>query len=303
MRGGKLDRFPSPLRYPGGKGKVANYMKLLFLRNNLVGYHYVEPYAGGASVALSLLYEAYATHIHINDLNRSVYAFWCAVLTDTEALCARIADTAVTLDEWERQKAVQAAAEPDPLDLAFSTFFLNRTNRSGIIDGGIIGGKNQTGAWKLDARFNRKDLTDRVKKVARHAGRITLTRCDAADYLRTVVPSLPANTFLYLDPPYFVKGQGLYQNAYAPEDHAEIAHEVIELERPWLVSYDAAPEIMDLYAGHTVLTYGLCYSAADRYRGSEAMFYSPGLVWPDVSTPANVRPKVVDSVRLAALST
>jgi DNA adenine methylase len=230
-----------------------------------------------------------------------VYAFWKAVLTHTDALCARIADTAVTVEEWTRQKSVQDAVDPDELDLAFSTFFLNRTNRSGIIKGGIIGGKNQTGDWKLDARYNRVDLVRRIKKVARHASRITLTQRDAADYLRNALPTLPVNTFLYLDPPYFVKGQGLYQNAYAAEDHAEIAQAVRGLNRPWLVSYDAAPEIMDLYAGHTVLTYGLCYSAADRYRGSEAMFYSPGLAWPEVTTPANVKPKIVDAARLAAI--
>lgn len=302
MRGSSPNRFPSPLRYPGGKGKVANYLKLLFLRNQLVGHHYVEPYAGGASVALSLLYEGYASHIHINDLNRSVYAFWAAVLQNTELLCAKISAADVTVDEWRRQKAVQEMADPDPLDLAFSTFFLNRTNRSGIIDGGIIGGKNQTGEWKLDARFNKVDLVQRIQKVARHAGRITLTQRDAAEYLRTVVPNLPHGTFLYLDPPYYVKGQGLYQNSYVPADHAGIAAEIANLDHPWLVSYDAAPQIMELYAGHPVLTYGLCYSAGDRYRGSEAMFFSPGLTWPDVETPANISPRVVEHARLDAIA-
>lgn len=302
MRACNLDHFPSPLRYPGGKGKVANYVKLLFLANDMAGHEYAELYAGGASIALSLLFEEYASRIHINDLNVSVHAFWDAVLHDTDELCSRISKVSVTIDEWHRQKAVQQAEEPEPIDLAFSTFFLNRTNRSGIIEGGIIGGKDQTGAWKLDARFNKTDLVRRIRKIARHASRITLTRLDAAEYLRNVVPALPQTTFFYLDPPYFVKGRGLYQNFYGPDDHAEVAGEVENLKRPWLVSYDAAPEIMALYGQHPMLTYGLSYSAADRYRGAEVMFFSRGLVRPDVDSPAKVRGRVVQGARMELLS-
>ncbi|MBB4635514.1 DNA adenine methylase [Longimicrobium terrae] len=281
---------------------MANYVKLLFLSNEMVGYDYAEPYAGGASVALSLLFEQYASRVHINDLNPSVFAFWNAVLHDTDSLCARIRDVAVTVDEWHRQKAVQQATDPEQLDLAVSTFFLNRTNRSGIIEGGIIGGKNQTGNWKLDARFNKDDLIRRISKIARQSERITLTRRDAACYLRDVVPTLPRSTFLYLDPPYFVKGRGLYQNFYDPDDHAEISAAMDHVERPWLVSYDAAPEIIRLYGRHSLLTYGLSYSAADRYSGAEVMFFSRGLIRPDVDSPAKVKSRVVSKLRMSLLT-
>jgi DNA adenine methylase len=300
MRGTDPHRFPSPLRYPGGKGKIANYLKLLFLGNGMVGHHYVEPYAGGSSVALSLLYEEYASRIHINDLNPSVHAFWAAVLNDTTSLCRRIQDTAVTMQEWERQRVVQAAESPDPLDLAFSTFFLNRTNRSGIINGGVIGGKGQGGKWKLDARYNKSDLIRRIEKVARHRTRITLTQVDAAEYLQSRVPTLPENAFLYLDPPYYVKGDGLYQNSYLHQDHHEIARIVAGLQRPWVVSYDAAPEIMEMYQPLQPMHYGLKYSAADRYAGSEVMFFSAGLRRPEAASPANISPRIVDKIRMAA---
>ena len=294
------NRFPSPLRYPGGKGKLANYLKLLFLRNGMVGHHYVEPYAGGASVALSLLYEEYATRIHINDVNRSVHAFWAAVLNDTENLCRRIHDTAVNMEEWHRQRRVQSANAPEQLDLAFSTFFLNRTNRSGIINGGVIGGKEQTGKWKLDARYNKSDLIRRINKVARHRTRVTLTQIDAVEYLRDNVPALPENTFLYLDPPYYVKGDGLYQNAYRHQDHLAVAQVVANLQRPWVVSYDAAPQIVEMYGAFIPLEYGLKYSAADRYSGEEVMFFRPGVERPETPAPANIHSRVVDRVRLAA---
>ena len=272
---------------------------MLFLRNNLVGHSYVEPYAGGAGVALSLLYEEYVSHIHINDLNRSVFAFWHAVLNETDELCQRIVNTVVTMDEWDHQKEVQKAVAPNLIDLAFSTFFLNRTNRSGIIDGGVIGGRQQNGPWKLDARYNSEELVLRIQKAARYRNRITLSQMDAADYIREAVTQLPEHTFLYFDPPYYIKGGGLYENSYQDDDHAEIAQLVHSVEYPWIVSYDAVPEIIALYEDFSQITYDLSYSAADRYRGSEVMFFSPELALPTIESPANIRIDVVDRARRA----
>lgn len=286
-------RYPSPLRYPGGKGKIANYFKLLFLENDLVGSEYVEPYAGGAGVALALLFEDYADVVHINDINRGVHAFWSAALERTDELCERIANTPVTMDEWHRQREVQA--DPDgaePLDLAYSTFFLNRVNRSGIIGGGIIGGHAQEGPWKLDARYNRSDLIDRIRKIGRFRSRIVLTRLDAGDMLAQW-QGASQRAFIYLDPPYYVKGEGLYDNFYGPEDHQAIAHAVEALPHPWVISYDAAPEISTLYASHPGISYSLSYSAQARYRGSEVMYFSPGL-----RVPGNL-PTEVTSADLA----
>ena len=292
--------FPSPLRYPGGKGKLAGYIKLVLLENDLVGCEYVEPYAGGASVALSLLFEEYASHVHINDLDPAVYAFWAAALNHAEELCERIRTTPVTVDEWHRQKAIQQLSGASVVDLGFSTFFLNRTARSGIIGGGIIGGFDQRGDWKIDARFTRDDLIRRVRRVARFASRITLTRVDAAQYLQTDLGEV-ADAFVYLDPPYYLKGQGLYRNFYEHADHVEIARLVRKLEVPWLVSYDAHEAIESLYADSPTLQYGLSYSAQARYRGRELMFASPVLELPAVDTPACVPGRTVDAARVAGL--
>jgi len=291
-------RYPSPLRYPGGKGKVANYIKLLLLENNLIGCDYVEPYAGGASVALSLLFEEYADHIHINDLNRSVHAFWKVVLGRPEDLCDLIANVTVDTEQWHRQRAIQDEDDPDEFDLAFSTFFLNRTSRSGIVGGGIIGGLDQTGTWKIDARFNRNDMIRRISKIARYRSRITVSGLDAAKYVTEVLPGI-TSPFIYLDPPYYVKGEGLYQNFYRHSDHEEIASLVSKLRAPWLVSYDSAPVIGELYGAFPSIGYDLSYSAQRRHRGAELMFFSPGLVLPDVPSPANVPFHVVDDFRVA----
>lgn len=297
MSGSSHRRFPSPLRYPGGKGKVANYIKLVLLENDLVGRQYVEPYAGGASVALSLLFGRYVGRIHVNDLDRSVHAFWRVVLDRPDELCSLIRETPVTMEERTRQQAIQQGTDPDELELAFSTFFLNRTSRSGIIGGGVIGGRGQTGRWKIDARFNREDLIIRVQKIARFGSLITLTGMDTAEYLRTVLPTID-DPVVYLDPPYYVKGEGLYENAYQHEDHEEIAAVVRRLDVPWIVSYDAAPAIVAMYEGCEALFYDLAYSAADRYRGDEVMFFSSQISPPQDVLPCKVGSRQLDEVRM-----
>ncbi len=291
--------YPSPLRYPGGKGKLANFIKLVMLKNDLVGSEYVETYAGGAAVALTLLYEEYASHIHINDLNRSVHAFWKAVLDQTDELCARIESAIVTTDEWHQQRAIQRALAPDELDLAFSTFFLNRTSRSGILTGGIIGGYSQSGNWKIDARWRSDDLIRRIRRIARFKSRITLTRIDTAEYLRTELTNVE-RPFVYLDPPYYVKGSTLYENFYSHDDHAEIASLVRELDVPWVISYDAAAEIDDMYRGFERMGYDLVYSAGARQQGREVLFFSKGLHPPVVATPSMVPEARVVGARVDA---
>lgn len=282
-----MDQFNTPLRYPGGKGRLTQFVADLIDTNNLTGCHYVEPYAGGAGIAITLLYLEYASHIHLNDLNRSVYAFWRSVLKQPEALCKLVRDTSPTIEEWHRQRAVQSDPSASPLQLGFSTFFLNRTNRSGIIKGGVIGGKGQAGAWKLDARYNVADLARRIEKIASYSSRISIYNKDAAALIKETIPTLPDNTLVYLDPPYYVKGKGLYEDHYRHDDHARIADLVnTAIVQPWIVSYDNVKPIRDLYSGHRQTTFGIRYSAGTRCEGSEVMVFCDNLIVPSVIEPS-----------------
>jgi DNA adenine methylase len=291
--------FPSPLRYPGGKGKLADYIKLVMIRNDLVGAEYIEPYAGGAAVALSLLFEEYASHIHINDLNRSIYAFWKVVLDEPEDLCRKIEKAKFSIREWDRQRAIQRATDPDPLELAFSTLYMNRTNRSGIISGGVIGGRQQDGKWKIDARFRSSDLIARIEKIARFRSRITLTGIDTKEYLGTELGYID-NAFVYLDPPYYTKGRRLYENFYEHADHESIAHAVQALGCPWVVSYDSQVAIEQMYKDREHLCYGLNYTARHRMVGSEVMYFSDSLSIPESILPTEVNLKVLAEAQQAA---
>ena len=283
-------RFNTPLRYPGGKGKLTPYLKLILEQNDLLDGHYVEPYAGGAGIALNLLVEGYASCIHLNDLNTSVFAFWHSVINHSEELCKNICDVKITIDEWNKQKSVlKDPSNHSLVEIGFSTFFLNRTNRSGILLGGVIGGKNQEGIWKLDARFNKEDLIRRIEKIALLRNHISLYNLDATEVIQTVLPTLPQKTLVYLDPPYYVKGQGLYQNHYQHNDHLIIANLVKDkIKRPWIVSYDHTTEIDGMYTGCRKITYGINYSAQNRYEGAEVMFFSDNLILPDVRNPAKL---------------
>ncbi len=284
-------RYLTPLRYPGGKSKLAQFIQLVFEKNQLLDGHYVEPYAGGAGIAYSLLFQEYAAHVHINDLNKLVYAFWDSVLEETESLCKLIRDTPVNIEEWKRQKEIQNNPNDfSRLSLGFSTFFLNRTNRSGIISGGVIGGLDQTGSWKIDARYNKEGLIARVQKIASYRNRISLYNQDASIFLKGITQILPPKSLIYLDPPYYIKGRDLYENHYSPQDHECLAKLVREtLQHNWIVSYDFVPEISHLYQGFRQITYYLSYSAANRYKGAEIMVFCDGLQIPDVENPAKIK--------------
>jgi DNA adenine methylase len=177
----------TPLRYPGGKAKLAEYVKALMKENRLLDGEYVEPYAGGAAIALELLFHEYVSCVHINDVSVPVYSFWKSVLEHTEDLCRLIMETPLTVKAWDAQKRILSHLdEHDEREIGFATFFLNRTNRSGILNGGIIGGRDQTGPWKIDARFNARELVQRVEAIAGMRHRIKLTRQDALKFLEHV---------------------------------------------------------------------------------------------------------------------
>lgn len=284
-----MQPFLTPLRYPGGKGRLAQCVADLIRANDLDGGHYVEPFAGGAGVAISLLVGDLASQIHINDLNRSVHAFWHSVLTEPDSFCALVRRTRVCMTQWRRQREIQASLNASPLELGFSTFFLNRVNRSGIIMGGVIGGQAQSGKWRLDARYNKEELIKRIQRIARMGDRISLYNMDATTFVQSIVPKLPHRMLCYLDPPYYVKGKGLYEDHYIHQDHAALAETVSNLDRPWIVSYDNVPEISTLYKQFRNRIFGLHYSAQDRYRGSEIMFFSRKLAIPDEVVPSRAR--------------
>ena len=261
----------SPLRYPGGKTKLSPFIKQLFYENELIGYDYIEPYAGGAGAALSLLFGEFVRTITINDIDRSLYAFWHSIITENDKFCAEVEKVSIDIDTWEQQKEVQRNKESANLfTLGFSTFYLNRTNVSGVIKGGVIGGIKQAGKYKIDARFNKLDLIERIKKIGKYKDRINVTNADALELLKSDVKG----KFIYLDPPYVKKAKNLYMNFYEEKNHIEIANFLLSHQSNfhWLLSYDQTELISNLYKScKTTLSWNLGYGPSNR-KSKEYLF-------------------------------
>lgn len=280
-------QFYSPLRYPGGKRKLANFIKDAIVQNGILGGTYIEPFAGGASVALHLLFNNYVEKVIINDIDRSIYSFWDCVLNDTKELCDRINDIEITVEEWEKQRIIQLNKENAALiDLAFSTFFLNRTNRSGIIKGGIIGGKEQSGNWKIDARFNKANLIQRIEKIATSKDKISVHCLDSMDLINSLSLEIDERTLIYFDPPYYNQGSTLYVNHFTHEDHVKLSDYIKKLECKWILTYDETPEILGMYDGLEMKVLTLSYTASNKTRGREMLAFSEKFIIPKGSYSA-----------------
>lgn len=280
----------TPLRYPGGKSALTNYLRLVLRKNGLSGGHYAEPYCGGAGAAIALLRAEAVSHIHINDADPAVFAFWNAVLKRPEDLCEFVLDVPLSVAEWQVQRDVyRSASNRSWFKKACAFFYLNRVNRSGILNGGLIGGLSQEGEWLMDARFNREDLALRIRRIALRQDDISVSNLDALDFLKANSKSWPEKSLVYLGPPYYNKGQFLYRNSYGPGDHAAIACYLRRLtKRHWLASYDNAPEIRKIYAGLSQSTYSIDYSARDRSVGSEIVIFGEATLGPRVANPMKV---------------
>ena len=282
------NKLYSPLRYPGGKAPFAPFIAKVMEKNGLADGHYLEPYAGGAGVALELLFEGQASHIHINDVDPAIYAFWLTVTKHSEELLALLESTPITMEEWFRWRLVlREESNATLVEKGFATLFLNRTNRSGILKAGVIGGKKQDGDYKLDARFRKDVIAARIEAIAKRSGNISVYCEDSLQLLARCSEFLPKQSLIYLDPPYYVKGKGLYRNYYEHDDHVAIAKKLQRkgFKWPWVVSYDIAEEICAMYQMSQSLSYGLNYTAQRRYVGNEVMFFSSNIAVPDEAIP------------------
>lgn len=264
----------SPLRYPGGKAKLAIFLSQLIKQCG--SSVYIEPFAGGAGAALFLLLTGVVKKIVLNDYDRAIYAFWHTLVTDSGYLLDEINKVNVTLDEWKKQKEIYLYERSDLRKLGFATFFLNRTNRSGILRSGPIGGYEQTGKWKIYARFNKDDLMNRIKRIAKFSSCISVYNLDVREFLSKSEEKCK-DGFYYFDPPYFQRGEELYKNFLMKKDHCEIYKEISKVDNPWVVTYDCAPDILDIYKQQKCYMYSLVYSIARSSVAKELIIFSENI--------------------------
>ncbi|TCU42692.1 DNA adenine methylase [Curtobacterium sp. PhB42] len=276
---------PSPLRYPGGKAALAGFFEDVIRRLKLTNATYVEPYAGGAGAGLALLRAGVVDKLVINDIDPAVYWFWDSAVHHSSQFVERLEAAPLTVDFWDEQRAIyRAADERDPMALGFAFFYLNRTNRSGVLNAGPIGGRAQQGAYTIGARFNRAELIKRINELGSVADRITIHDRDGRSVVQRYAED--PNVFLYIDPPYVEKGSSLYLNAFDHRDHKSLADVVCAATASnWIVTYDDADFIRHAYAGQYLTQYILPYSAHKSARATELLIASP-TVAPMLPKPA-----------------
>ena len=239
---------PSPLRYPGGKNRLYRLIAFILEQQQNNNSTYVEPFAGGAGVALSLLLNNDVDNIIINDYDKAIYSFWRSIIHNSEEMIEKIIKTPITIEEWFIQKEIYKSSNSYSVDLAFATLFLNRTNRSGILNAGPIGGYDQSGNWTLDVRFDKNKIIEKIKTISKHKQRIHVYNKDIISLLKNYSHKFGNNTFFYFDPPYYNKGQKLYKNYLSHEDHENIRDVIVQvINSPWIMTYDNVDSIFDLY--------------------------------------------------------
>ena len=275
----------SPLRYPGGKAALSCFLSEVLKENGLLDGVYAEPYAGGAGAALNLLFAENVERIILNDADPCIFSFWDSILKSKDDFIDLLDKTPISVEEWKKQREIYKKSSYYPQILvAFASFYLNRCNRSGIIaNGGPIGGIDQEGKWKIDARFNKIELIRRIEKIHLYRDRIKVYGLDAIDFIKKIstIKNGSEKILVYLDPPYYVKGSGLYLNHYNYSDHAHLAKFMTRKRSfRWLMTYDNVPEIRSLYADRKQIEFSLSYTAHSRKIGSELLIYSDNLTLP-----------------------
>ena len=274
----------SPLRYPGGKGKMSPFFKDVIETNNLRGCTYYELYAGGSAIALDLLLSNVVQQIVLNDADYHIYSLWNSILNDTDNFLRKLKNCTISIQSWKRHRNIYLDhTNHSELEVGFSTFFLNRCNRSGILTkAGPIGGIEQKGNYLIDARFNKKELIKRIKKIALRRNDISIFNLDTLNFIQQFRELLNSPTsFIYMDPPYYQKGGTLYLNHYSNQDHVDIANELERMRNlKWIVTYDHVPEIENLYATFRTTSFSLNYSLQQIRKAKEIMILSDNILLP-----------------------
>jgi DNA adenine methylase len=270
----------SPFRYPGGKGFLTDLLMQKVMQMPGPSRGYAEPFCGGAGAAINLLLDGDVDKIYLNDLDARVFSAWVALVSETERFVERLSNIDVTVSEWHKQKIlVEEHSVGYDFDAGFATFFVNRTSRAGIITGsGPIGGYSQDSNWKIDARFYRKTMINRVNEIANNREKIIVTNRTAESFLKDLKKKSEfENTFVFIDPPYFEAGSRLYLDGMGEGGHTSLSEELKGWStKNWLMTYDDHPEIRRLYSDFNVTELEVLYSLQRARKVSEILIQAAG---------------------------
>ncbi len=267
----------SPLRYPGGKSKLVYTFGEICKKNKIDNY--IEPYVGGGSIGTYLLINNLVDKVIFNDVDPLIYAFWYSLFNHTEELLALIEKTPVTMDEWYNQRHIIKNYTNYPtVTVGFAVFYLNRTNHSGIIKGGVIGGKNQNSSYSISSRYNKDVLLAKITRLAssEYRERVSIYNNDSIELMDKLRNSFTSTTLIYADPPYVDKGHTLYHHYYDIQEHIKLQQFLTDISCGWVVTYDYSSFIKNMYRNFKSVEYSLNYSLSNtsRKKGAELLIYN-----------------------------
>jgi DNA adenine methylase len=260
----------SLIRYPGGKSKLCQQIidKLSsYITPNTI---YYEPFFGGGGIGLKLLknpplksplgmrYIFYPTisSIWINDKDIGISCLWTSVIKYAEKLKRKIIDFKPSVFDFYAFKREllrldrKPILEDDIVDIGFKKLAIHQISYSGLgtKSGGPLGGINQQSKYLIDCRWSPKYLCKKIDNFHTLFSNINIEQqyCTNEDF-GVLLNNANTNCLVYLDPPYYVKGNELYQCGFNENDHVRLSNMLRIANYKWLLSYDDCPEIRKLY--------------------------------------------------------
>ncbi|MBE9896313.1 DNA adenine methylase [Enterococcus casseliflavus] len=286
-----MSAWRSPLRYPGGKYNMLKFVKQILQENQIDGT-YIEAFAGGAGLAVNLLLTDTVQEIVLNDYDIAIYCFWYAVVYRNEEFLEKFDRVSVTLEEWHVQKGIfddlskrNRLGKSQMLNLGFATYFLNRTNFSGILRGATpIGGLKQTGAWKIDCQFKKQNLRPVLEELGKNVNRITIKRLDMINSFEQIFSDDfdRENSLMFIDPPYVKEGRRLYLPIKEIDEHRQLSTSILQADCKWLLTYDMHEDLLPMYNEvNQKFKYQLRYFVKEKRNEQEFLALSNDLRFPD----------------------
>lgn len=272
-----------PLRYPGGKASLLNYVEKFITSNNISVQAILEPYAGSAAISMGLLRKGMISKAYINDSDQMVYAFWKTVLNNNEELIEMIDSLEVNLDAWfcyRKYLVDKPLTKFNEKDVAMAFLFLNRTSYSGIVKAGPLGGKKQQSRYKIDCRFNKENIKKKIEQLQEFSSRLEISNMEGIEFMKETIKKT-GDVFIYADPPYYNVGKLLYNQYFDDKKHIQLADYLKQVEeQPWLLSYNANEFIMNLYSDQKMVPIYLDYHTGPYRRNIMEYLFSNRVIPP-----------------------
>lgn len=230
----------SPFRYPGGKTWLVPYVRNWLLSRKNKPARFVEPFAGGGIVSLTVAFEELAGQTVMCELDESIAAVWRVVLNGHADW---LSDKILNFDLTAKNVHEVLGSKPRALhEMAFQTILRNRVQRGGIMAPGAGLVKEGEDGRGLASRWYPETLASRIRAINARKHRVNFIQGDGFKLLDEYRSD--QDTVFFIDPPYTIAAKRLYH--YWQIDHRELFARLSKVRGDFLITYDNTPEVVTL---------------------------------------------------------